>query len=187
MHICSSQITKPIQTKTGSFSLCSYIHVALRTLATKTTTRRTTTRRWILQTSEQESHQERSREAWEAKAPPRSRRGLRRSFAFDGGSACRQLPRCSNFGPPVEGHSRYKGLDRDRQASWANEGPVCASAGSRAEDLRQREDRVHGFEGERIHRAVLEMTFFFVFVVLFGCQESERKKKKKYFLFGFLI
>ena len=47
--------------------------------------------------------------------------------------------------------------------------------GSRIEDPRQREDRVHGFEGERIHRAVLEMTFFFVFVVLFGCQESERK------------
>ena len=188
MHICSSQITKPIQTKTGSFSLCSYIHVALRTLATKTTTRRTTTRRWILQTSEQESHQERSREAWEAKAPPRSRRGLRRSFAFDGGSACRQLPRCSNFGPPVEGHSRYKGLDRDRQASWANEGPVCASAGSRAEDLRQREDRVHGFEGERIHRAVLEMTIFFLYLMYcLVAKKVGENKKIFFFLFGFLI
>ena len=75
---------KPIQTKTLSFSLCSYIHVVLRTPATKTTTRtrRRRRRRWILQTSEQESRQERSCEAWEAKAPPGSHRGHRRCFRW---------------------------------------------------------------------------------------------------------
>ena len=74
---------KPIQTKTLSFSLYSYIHVVLRTPATKTTTRTTTTtRRWILQASKQESHQERSCEAWEAKAPPGSCHGHRRRFRW---------------------------------------------------------------------------------------------------------
>ena len=74
---------KPIQTKTLSFSLCSYIHFVLRTPATKTTTRTTTTTtRWILQASKQESHQERSCEAWEAKTPLGSRRGHRHCFRW---------------------------------------------------------------------------------------------------------
>ena len=68
--------------------------------------------------SKQESRQERSREAWEVKAPPGSCRGLPHSVAFDGGSARRQLQRRSNFGPPVEGCSRYQGLDRDQQVGW---------------------------------------------------------------------
>ena len=37
-------------------------------------------------------------------------------IAFDGGSACQQLRRHSNFGLLVEGCSLYQGLDQNQQA-----------------------------------------------------------------------
>ena len=180
MHICSSQIAKPIQTKTLSFYLCSYVHVVLRTPTTKTTTRTTTTTtRWILQTSEQE----RSHEAWEAKAPLGSRHGLRHSVAFNGGSTHQQLRRRSNFGPPVEGHPQYQGLDRDRQAGWAVEGPVHAGVGSCVEDPRQREDRVHGFEGEDSPCSAWNDISLYLLHCLVAKKVRENKKEKKLFFY----
>ena len=97
---------KPIQTKTLSFSLCSYIHVILRTPATKTTTR--TQQQEEDESSKPQSKKAAKKEAAKLEKPKRRQEAtVAIDVAFDEGSARQQLRRHSNFGPLVEGCSRY--------------------------------------------------------------------------------
>ena len=97
---------KPIQTKTLSFSLYSYIHVILRTPATKTTTR--TQQQEEDESSKPQSKKAAKKEAAKLEKPKRRQEAtVAIDVAFDEGSARQQLRRHSNFGPLVEGCSRY--------------------------------------------------------------------------------
>ena len=59
--------------------------------------------------------------------------------------------------------------------------------GSRIEDPRQREDRVHGFEGERIHRAVLEMTLLCISCTVWLPRKLEKIEKKRKYFFSWIF